>query len=202
MKSNNIMTNLKLDIEDNLWAFVETEAAVQLFKDTYFNIPAKDWANQEFEDCKQIVDLDNPFANLCYEIAAKHNINVDLKIFEGGDSKIKYVLGCTLGDDFLYFFYHPRLLESLELSEISFLLIHELGHYHFRKNISPEKIVIHPFYFFSCPSETDFNRFRSIACLLSHISEYNADRFAAFNTRDLRGYKKAMLKIFNVELAQ
>lgn len=189
------MYNLKLDIEELLWKYVETEMAVQLFKNTIFSVSSKDLADHELMDCKQISEKDNPFAKLCFGLAEKQNITVELKVFDADQSNKKDILSCNPGPDYLYFLFHNRLLEQFDLSEISFMIMHEFGHYHFRTDFNPEKIITHKLYYLSSPTEIDFNRFKLIANLLSHISEYNADRYAAFSTKDLQGYKRAFLKL-------
>lgn len=196
------MINFKLDIEERIWTYVETESAIKSFMDVFSIISMQEWADREFKDCIRIDDTSNPIVKLCFEISDSLNLNVDLKIFEGGHCNIQNVLGCAPGNGFIYFFYQHRLIKHLELSEISLMLMHEFGHYHFRNNYNPEKIATHPFYYFSAPSEDDHIRFGTIAFLLSHISEYKADLFAAFKNKDIQRYKKAILKLYKIEMDQ
>lgn len=189
------MKNLKLDIEEKLWSYLESEGAFEILLGLFNLIPSKEWTEKYLKESKEITDHENPIAKMCVELTNKHKISVEVKVFNSANSNIGDKIGCCQGDDYLYFFYNPVIIKVFNLSDISYILQHEIGHFIFRTTFNPEKFkLIGSSISILMPNENDQARFFLLANMISHISEFNADRFAVFATKDVAGYIACLKK--------
>jgi hypothetical protein len=194
------MTNLKLDIEDKLWAYLESEDVYQMLYLMYILITPKDRADHALQNCRNITDELHPVSKLCFDIAARHTLPVEIKIFEGERGLANHIMGCISDTDFLYFYFQPRILDQLDFDEISHIVEHELGHYFYSTKVSPEEMFSLKILNLLGLADKDKIRITTLAFLLAHISEFNADRFAVFTSKNIHGYNRAMKKLYDKEL--
>jgi hypothetical protein len=193
------MTNLRLDIEDKLWTYLNTEAAFQLIDFFLMQLPSNERADNTLANCKEIIDPYHSIYRLCHGIAKIHGVSVTIKIFEGDEYKFDQIFGCIPGDNFLYFYFQPRILTQLFENEINLIIRHEIGHYFFRTSCNPEEIIKKGLHKKFIAGEKDQLRFKCISLMLSQISEFNADRFAAFDTKNILAYQDTLKKLYKAE---
>jgi len=194
------MDRLKLDIENKIWEYffakVKGFPFCEMYLSNLYNKQGFSYKNCEVEIL--LNDKSNPVSLAVQKILTEQDLSFGIKIFQVEYEKSKILMGCVPVEDGnkteIYIFYDSHLLDILTESEILFGVAHEVGHHVIQQPGSPKDIFnlacLH-----SLSESHEMEQIKIISNFLSQLSEYNADRYALFITKDISICNSALNKI-------
>jgi hypothetical protein len=190
------MKGLKLKIEDELWQYLYKDPIFNSFKPLLDIGSCLEKAELVKPDCLQITDLNNLVVKSLNRILNEQNFIVNAEVFQNVAGKTDHTIACIPCKDNILIHYHPILLEKFSESEIEVLIAHEVGHYIFQNDYTPD-ILMGPISNHMRPTK-ESERFNILANMLAHLNEYNCDRYALFIAKDLNLIQDTYRKNFEV----
>jgi len=193
------MENFILQIEKKLWEYFSQEPAIITAKPYLQNYGDEATIETIKKNRIEITDTEHPVLKSVRDILSAQNLNYKPHVYEGVNEKSDSPMACFVSTEGLYLHYNPLILGPLDQDEMFTIVAHEIGHLIFPMQINPEeyfKIA----YLSYLGNPTDLLRFTILAHMLTHINEYNADRYSLYVTSNLEKYESALQKIYDIVL--
>ncbi|HOY30378.1 MAG TPA: hypothetical protein PKW80_00725 [Bacteroidales bacterium] len=185
--------NFILDIEKKLWEYYELEPTIKSGKSFEKLIGDEPTIIGLRENRKVISDIENPVLKAVNKIINTQNLSTKFVVLEDINEHSNSIMSCFSSPDCSYIYYHSFFLETFNEVETLSIVAHEIGHSIFLMPVNPANYTDLFAKFYASDRDSLF-RFITLSHILTHLNEYNADRYSFFVTHDINIYEDCFNK--------